>query len=68
LEALGEKFEGEQSHGVESVWVRVDDTTVRHELETGISDGVFVIVTKGLNVGDTVILSASVEKKNKSKK
>jgi HlyD family secretion protein len=48
-----------------SVWVKTDSKTVQHELETGLNDGIFVIVTKGLNAGDTIILSASTEKKNK---
>ena len=48
-----------------SVWVKTDDKTVQHNLETGLNDGIFVIVTKGLNAGDTIILSASTEKKNK---
>jgi HlyD family secretion protein len=48
-----------------SVWVKNDDKTIRHKLETGLSDGLFVVVTKGLHVGDTVILSASIEKKSK---
>jgi len=49
-----------------SVWVKADGKTVRHDLETGLNDGVFVIVTKGVNVGDTIVLSASLEKKEKN--
>ena len=49
-----------------SVWVQADGKTVLKELEIGLNDGVFAIVTKGLNAGDTVILSASLEKKGKN--
>ena len=54
-----------QREGPKGVWVKADGKTVRHELETGLNDGVFVIVTKGVHVGDTIILSASLEKKSK---
>ena len=50
----------------QGVWVRSDGKTVYRDLETGLNDGVFVIVNKGLNVGDTIILSASLEKKVKN--
>jgi len=49
-----------------SVWLRTDGKAVHRNLETGLNDGVFVIVTKGVNVGDTIILSASLEKKEKN--
>ena len=48
-----------------SVWVKTEGKTVQNELETGLNDGVFIIVTKGVNVGDTIILSASLESKKK---
>jgi len=49
-----------------NVWVKSENKAVQHELETGLNDGVFVIVNKGVSVGDTIILSASLEKKNKN--
>ena len=63
------KFQSVQSEGdaARSVWVKTDTQTFRQVLETGLNDGVFVLVTQGLNEGDTIILSASLEKKNKSK-
>ena len=48
-----------------NVWVKSEYKAVQHELETGLNDGVFVIVTKGVSAGDTIILSASLEKKTK---
>ena len=57
----------EHSNVQKSVWVKTDDKTVQYELETGLNDGVFITVTNGLEVGDVVILSASLEKKNKAK-
>jgi len=44
---------------------KTEGKTVQNELETGLNDGVFIIVTKGVNVGDTIILSASLESKKK---
>ena len=49
----------------ECVWVQTEGTAVPQTLETGLNDGVSVIITKGLKVGDNVIISASLEKKNK---
>ena len=55
-----------QREAPKSVWVKADGKAVQHELETGLNDGVFVIVTQGVSVGDTIILSASLEKKSKN--
>jgi HlyD family secretion protein len=65
-EKLNVQMPGLQEKQVKSVWVKADGKTVRHDLETGLNDGVFVIITKGVNVGDTILLSASLEKKDKS--
>ena len=51
-----------------NIWMKTEGTAVQHELETGLNDGVFVIITKGLSAGDTIILSASLEKKGKKEK
>ncbi len=59
----GQRPQGQQK-AAKSVWVKTDGKTVHKNLETGLSDGVFIIVTEGLNVGDTIILSASLEKKS----
>jgi HlyD family secretion protein len=56
----------EQQVKTKSVWVKADGKAIHNELETGLNDGVFVIVTKGVSVGDTIILSASLEKKSKN--
>ncbi len=60
--------QGQHSQGkpkaAKGVWLKSDGKVAHHQLETGLSDGVFTIVTKGLNVGDTIILSASLEKKS----
>ncbi|MDR1633233.1 MAG: efflux RND transporter periplasmic adaptor subunit [Dysgonamonadaceae bacterium] len=40
-----------------SVWLQTPDSIVRKEINTGLSDGVNTIVTKGLVPGDMVILS-----------
>ena len=56
---------GSQREAPKSVWVKTDGKAIHNELETGLNDGVFVIVNKGVNVGDTIILSASLEKKSK---
>ncbi len=65
-QAVQQQHPQNQRTAPKSVWVKADGKTVHHDLETGLNDGVFVIVTKGLNVGDTVILSASLEKKSKN--
>ena len=53
-----------QREAPKGVWMKSDGKIVHNKLETGLNDGVFVVVTKGVNVGDTIILSASLEKKN----
>jgi len=53
---------------LKGVWVKTDGKTIHNVLEKGLSDGLFVIVYKGVNVGDTIILSASLEKQSKSTK
>jgi HlyD family secretion protein len=57
-----------QPDAVKSVWVMADGKAARHELETGLNDGISVIVTAGLNADDTVILSASLENKGNQSK
>jgi HlyD family secretion protein len=46
-----------------AVWLQMPDSIVRREIKTGISDGVYTIVKEGLKAGDTVILSATIGKK-----
>ena len=58
--------EQEQHHLSKSVWKKADGKAFQQEIETGLNDGVFVIVAKGAVVGDTIILSASLEKKSKN--
>ena len=54
-----------QREAPKNVWVKTADKTFPRLLETGLNDGVFIIVTNGVHVGDTIILSASLEKKTK---
>ncbi len=49
------------------VWVKTKQGIVWTKLETGLSDGVYAIVTNGLHVGDTVVLSAAMEKVSRNK-
>ena len=56
---------GFQLEAPKSVWVKTGDKAMPNRVEIGLNDGVFAIVNKGLNAGDTIILSASLEKKNK---
>ena len=65
MEKLNIQQEHEQRNHQRSVWVKADGKTVQHELETGLNDGIFIIVTQGVSMGDTIILSASLEKKSK---
>ena len=48
---------------LKSIWVLAEGKAICREIETGLNDGVSIVVTKGLNVGDNVILSASLGKK-----
>lgn len=41
-----------------AVWLQTSTGIVRQELKTGLSDGINTIVKEGLNIGDTIILSA----------
>ncbi len=49
------------------VWIKTPAGITFQELKTGLTDGVHTIVTEGLHAGDTIILSAAVEKKVKNK-
>lgn len=55
---------GPQPSG-KGVWVKNGETVVHRDIKTGLNDGVNVIISDGLKMGDTVILSASMEKKVK---
>ena len=68
MEKLNIQPQQEQRNNRRSVWIKNNDTAVSRQLETGLNDGVFVIVNNGLSVGDTIILSASVEKKGNNDK
>ncbi|MCL1943116.1 MAG: efflux RND transporter periplasmic adaptor subunit [Candidatus Azobacteroides sp.] len=55
--------DGKRKH---RVWVKTADNNIAcKEVKTDLNDGVDVIVTEGLNIGDTIVLSASMEKKAK---
>ncbi|MDR2038816.1 MAG: efflux RND transporter periplasmic adaptor subunit [Bacteroidales bacterium] len=49
------------------VWVKNEEGIKWVAVKTGLNDGVYYIVDQGLNLGDTVVLSASLEKKTKDK-
>ena len=58
-------IENEQpKFGQREVWLKTADGIIRKEIKTGLNDGINTIVTEGLNNGDTIVLSASVGKKN----
>jgi HlyD family secretion protein len=46
-----------------AVWLKIPDGIVRKEIKTGFSDGIYTIIKEGLETDDTVILSATVGKK-----
>ena len=49
------------------VWLKqTDGKIIYRELETGLNNGVFAIITQGLKVGDSIVLSVSLEKKSKN--
>ncbi len=48
-----------------NVWLQTPEGMHPKTIQTGLSDGIHTIVSEGLSKGDTVILSASVEKKSK---
>lgn len=61
----GENSADKQSSGKERpkmVWVKENGTLVPKRVETGLSDGVYVVATSGLKEGDEVVLSAAWEK------
>jgi len=47
------------------VWVKNNNNYELRPIRTELSDGAYTIVTQGLSVGDTVVLSASFDKKEK---
>ena len=64
-EKLHVQLQHHEQDVTKSAWVQIDGKAIRHEIETGLDDGVFAVINNGVNVGDTIILSASLEKKNK---
>jgi len=50
-----------------TVWVETADGLTRHTVVTGMNDGIDVIIRKGLNEGDKVVLSVEVAVKEKAK-
>lgn len=49
------------------VWVKNGNSITHVPVQTGLSDGAYSIVTNGVKTGDTIVLSASMEKKTKEK-
>jgi len=50
-----------------AVWIETAEGLERRAITTGMSDGVHVIVSKGLNEGDKVVLSVETEERAKAK-
>ncbi|NLA49645.1 MAG: efflux RND transporter periplasmic adaptor subunit [Bacteroidales bacterium] len=61
-------IEGDSFDENKGVWVRAGGKTTRNTVSTGLGDGVFFIAQSGLSVGQEVILSASITKKQSDKK
>ena len=59
----GMKEKHKKDSGYSKVWVKNGDKYELRHIQTGLSDGAYLIVLDGLNENDTVILSASFEKK-----
>lgn len=49
---------------MKGVWIKTPNGITRKNVSIGISDGINTIVSKGLIKGDTIVLSASMEKKS----
>lgn len=54
----------ESNPNAKGVWIKTTGSITRKNVEVGMSDGVNTIVRKGIAEGDTVVLSASYEKKS----
>ncbi len=63
--AIDEKSAGQTKSKM--VWVKENNIIVPKRIETGLSDGVYVVATSGLKEGDEVVLSAAWEKKTINK-
>lgn len=55
-------------NGRRSVWVKTGDTIERRPIETGIGDGINVIVLSGVKEGEEVVLSAAKVRKSENGK
>lgn len=55
----------EQGQRPQTVWVKRDGLIHPQPVKTGMSDGVFRIVTMGVSEGDSIVLSASFTEKQK---
>ncbi len=69
----GEMPEGERPQMQEGsrpvmVWVKNGDDMMPHPVKVGMSDGAYKIVEQGLQLGDSVVLSAQYVAKEKAKK
>lgn len=57
----------QQSNGRRGVWVKSGGKIERRRVETGITDGIHAIVVSGLEKGEEVVLSASMERKKNNR-
>ena len=44
------------------IWIKTSGGIIRKQIKVGTSDGIHVIIEEGLQIGDTIVLSASFEK------
>ena len=66
MSVMNDKSAGQSKPKI--VWVKENGTLVPKRVETGLSDGVYVVATSGLKEGDEVVLSAAWEKKTTTNK
>ncbi len=64
-EMLGKEQDLPQDGSGKNVWLQTANGLERRSVKTGLSDGIYAIVESGLEEGDAVVLSVSLERKEK---
>ena len=62
------QMDGQPSAGRAMVWLKNSDEMMPRPVKVGMSDGAYKIIEQGLQVGDSVVLSAQFVAKEKAKK
>lgn len=62
------QMDGQPSAGRAMVWLKNGDEMMPRPVKVGMSDGAYKIIEQGLQVGDSVVLSAQFVAKEKAKK